>query len=131
MRRGRPSDLTPETSARILALLRAGNYRETAARGAGVHPTTLTRWLRRGRDESEGLYRDFRLAALEAEQHGEIAMLEVVVAAARTDAANARWYLERKHSCRWGKDTLQLRALEKDLAELRKQVTEVLGTPCN
>ena len=45
----RPSKLTPETQNRIVQAARAGNYREAAARSAGIAPSTLYDWLSRGR----------------------------------------------------------------------------------
>jgi len=54
-----PTKLTPERSERILRAMRAGNYLEAAARSAGVHPSTVYRWLERGERDADGPYRDF------------------------------------------------------------------------
>jgi hypothetical protein len=47
-RRGRPTKLTAEVADRIVAAVRAGNYLETAANYAGVHPSTVFRWIKEG-----------------------------------------------------------------------------------
>lgn len=56
---GRPSQLTPELQAKIVQVVRAGNYLKTAAQYNGVGESTLRLWLQKGR------------AAAEARDHGE------------------------------------------------------------
>lgn len=46
--RGRPTLFTEARRQQILGLLRAGNYRNTAAAAAGVAPSTLSGWIARG-----------------------------------------------------------------------------------
>ena len=46
----KPSD---KIRKRVCDSIRAGNYPNTAARAAGIHPATHYRWLRKGKDESE------------------------------------------------------------------------------
>lgn len=42
---GRHTKLTPDTANTIIDAVAAGNYLDTAARAAGVHPATVYRWL--------------------------------------------------------------------------------------
>ena len=48
---GRPSKLTAATTAAICDVIAAGGTRTIAARAAGVHPDTLSGWLRRAAQE--------------------------------------------------------------------------------
>lgn len=48
---GRPTKLTDEMADRIVTAVRAGNYLETAAHYAGVHPATVFRWLKEADDD--------------------------------------------------------------------------------
>lgn len=96
---GRPSKLTPEREAKILQLLRDGNFREVAVRAVRVSYPTFCRWMKC----KSKRYRNFRKAVLEAEQEAEIAMVAVVRSAAYDDAKHAEWWLERKVPDRWGK----------------------------
>lgn len=50
---------TPETQARIIRYVKGGVYLETAAASAGIGKSTLHEWLRRGREEKSGKYREF------------------------------------------------------------------------
>ena len=38
----------PELTTRIVDLVRAGNYIETAAKAAGIHKSTYYAWMERG-----------------------------------------------------------------------------------
>jgi hypothetical protein len=75
--------------------MRGGNFRETAARYAGVPPETLSRWLAR-----DG---QFRQAVLEAEQAAEILAVAYIRKAGETDPKHFEWWLERKFPERWGR----------------------------
>ena len=55
---GRPTKLTPALQARIVKLVREGNYPETAAQSEGVHRDTYYSWMERGR-EREQPFADF------------------------------------------------------------------------
>jgi len=66
---GRPTMFTVRRRELILELLRAGASRRAAARAAGVHHTTLVKWLRRGEHarHPESQYALFREEVIEAE----------------------------------------------------------------
>lgn len=49
----RPTKLTAELSAEIVASIEAGNYNDTAAQAAGVDRQTLYNWLKWGQDGKE------------------------------------------------------------------------------
>lgn len=103
-RRGRPTKLSPELGASIIAALRRGNFLETAAALAGVDAATVRRWLKRGVAEPESPFGTFataaRVALAEAEDHD----LAAIGRAADTGAWQARaWRLERRFPDRWAR----------------------------
>jgi transposase len=101
---GRPATLTPEKQEKIFTAIRAGNYRDVAARWAGVPLRTFRRWCQRGRKAKSGVFKEFWHALLEAEQSAEILMVGLVVRAAKINAKHAEWWLERKFPDRWGRE---------------------------
>ena len=95
---GRPTALTPDVQHRILQALQLGNYRKDAAQYAGVDPTTLHRWVARGRREPDSEYGALREAVLEAESKAKIAAMGCITRSARDgDWRASAWYLERKY----------------------------------
>lgn len=109
-RRGRPTKLTPEFHAAFVRLLKAGNFREVAARALDVDPDTVGRWMRRGERERSGMHREFRRAVIEAETAAEMGMVASVMTAAKADPRHAEWYLERKFPERWGRRRVEIAA---------------------
>lgn len=102
---GRPTLLTPELQAAIVADVELGNYAETAAAAHGIDRATFYRWMQRGKD-GEPLYRDFCDAITRARGHAEKHALKTVRDAfsdPKTGAENARWYLERTAPARFGR----------------------------
>jgi len=71
---GRPTLLTPDVCERIVAAVQAGASREGAAKCVGIDRSTLTEWLKRGREAVEGddLYVRFVAKIREAEGAGEV-----------------------------------------------------------
>lgn len=76
---GRPTKLTPEVTASIVADLEAGHYIETAAESAGVHVTTLYRWMADGAKGIEP-YAAFHEAVTRAKADGEKDLVATVKA---------------------------------------------------
>lgn len=74
---GRPTKLTPELQAKVVKLVRAGNYAETAALSVGITVATWTSWCARGR-EGEEPYAEFLAAIMRARAEAEIALLRRV-----------------------------------------------------
>src|SRR5690242_1609460 len=56
---GRPPKLTPDMQSRLLALLRAGNYVETAAACCGISKDSFYRWLKAGARTKGGPLKEF------------------------------------------------------------------------
>jgi hypothetical protein len=99
---GRPSKLTPEVKETIIQALRAGNYAETAARVAGIGPSTFFLWKQKG-EAGEQPYADFLEAIAAAEAVAESRAVAIIANAMLQDAKHAEWFLERKLQKRWGR----------------------------
>jgi transposase len=103
---GRPTKLTPELFSAIVDAIRSGNYAQVAAATAGITEQTFYEWLRRGRDEPDGIYRRFADAVLAASGEAEQEKLERLRREALADDGDwkaAAWWLERRFPKRWGK----------------------------
>ncbi len=98
---GRPK-LEPVVTQRIVDLIRAGNFLEVAATAAGIHKSTLHRWLRQGRTQVRGRYRKFLAAVEKAQAESESRDVALIAKAASTDWRAAAWRLERKIPRRYG-----------------------------
>jgi hypothetical protein len=105
---GRPTSLTPEVQATIVAAVEAGNYRVTACASAGIHRHTLQNWEKWGL-EGKAPYQEFLAALLKAEAKSEIDLLAEIrgaqpgipgVSGADIWTAKA-WMLERRFASRW------------------------------
>lgn len=97
-KRGRPSDLTPERTRTICEALEQGLSDGLAAQLAGVAPSTLAGWKKRGADPQEVDYVEFLTAYKKAEAKFAQAHL-CLIAAAATDPKNwtaSAWLLERR-----------------------------------
>jgi len=95
------SRLRRDVVARVAEAARAGMTRKLQAQAAGVHPSTLLKWLAEGRDPKTRakLKRELFVAVELAEAEGAQALLEQIREAAveggRWQAA--AWLLERRH----------------------------------
>jgi transposase len=101
----RPTKLTTEAHRKIVGLVRAGNYRETACAAAGVTPKTLRNWLARAAKggKSNEAYVQFALELDEAEATAElIDNNKITIAADAGDWRAAAWRLSRRSPERWG-----------------------------
>ena len=92
---------------RIVELLRAGNFLDTAARLVAVDRSTVYDWMGRGRaDQSAGkatAFSAFLAAVEEAEAAAEADDVAVIKVAGRHDWKARSWMLERKMPTRWGR----------------------------
>jgi len=108
---GRPTKLTPERQETICEAIRGGLCREEAAVAAGVARTTIQCWLAKGKEETEGLYRDFLTALQDAETSLEQECAAVLTTQLKADAPEhirqgaAKFLLERRFRSRWSKTT--------------------------
>ena len=97
----RPTKLTPEIQARIVTAIRAGNYAGPAARSAGISEPTYYRWLERGANEEQGIYREFHDAVRRAEADAEVHAIVVIRKGMERDWRAALAYVERRYPERW------------------------------
>ena len=100
---GRPK-LDPTTTQRVVDLIRAGNYLEVAAMAAGIHRSTLYRWMRHGRDQKRGRYRKFLSQVEKAQAEAESRDVALIAKAAPDDWKATAWRLERKAPRRYGRE---------------------------
>lgn len=130
---GRPTKLTPALQARILKLVRAGNYPEVAAASLGVNRATYYRWMERGEKCAKGdeLFRDFRDALTRAKATAETAALAKVskgFADKVRGPERAQWYLERTAPDRFGRrdkvvvENIVTQELEAALAKIEQRL---------
>jgi transposase len=99
------SKYSPPVHEAIVAAIRQGNYKSTAARLVGIAPTTLTGWLRSGEADENSRYRQLYLECEQAEAEWESEMLGKVRAAAEKPQnwAAAMTMLERRMPEKYGR----------------------------
>ena len=101
----RKTKLTKELQDRMVMAIQAGNFAKVAAEMVGIGETTFYRWLEEGeKPEGRKIYREFRESIKRAEAQAEVANVARIRQAADDGTWQAAaWYLERKHSERWGR----------------------------
>ncbi len=95
---GRPTKLTSAVQDRIIAAIKAGHHRESAARLGGVSPPTLYRWLSADTEP----FLTFQAAVEMAEAELEDDVLGVVTERIPEDPRLALAYLAKRFPGRWG-----------------------------
>ena len=121
-RGGRPTDLTPELKARILQVIRQGNYRSVACRHVGIPEARFSLWMKAGKEDPDSVYGQFRKDVLEVEALAETEALGFIARAARAgDWKASAWWLARKFPERWGDMRGEVKDQGKRIAELEKQ----------
>lgn len=99
----RPTDCTPERTAKVCEALALGVSWAAAAAHAGLDESTVTIWKQRGRDGEEP-FATFLTAATRARASAEVRMAAIVLKSAQEgNAAAAQWWLERRRPAEWGK----------------------------
>jgi len=136
---GRPTKLTPTTQDRIIELVKAGNYAETAAQVAGIDESTFYRWMQQGEGEkARHPYKGFRKAILEAKAESEARMVMVIQKAGFDGSWQAAaWYLERTKQNKYGKQNkVELTGaeggsvkLDVSVDQLETQIANILNKP--
>ena len=112
----RPSRIHDEDlTAKIVGLLRAGNYLATAARAAGIDPSTVYRWIERGESDEEhdvdSPYRSFAaLAGVARAEAVAIRVQRIQMAGQEGDWRADTWWLERAHPKEWGPPSQRIEA---------------------
>lgn len=94
--------LDPAVTQKIVDLIRAGNYLDVAATAAGIHRTTLHRWVRLGREQKRGRYHRFLVSVEKAKAESESRDVALIAKAATDDWKAAAWRLERRTPRRYG-----------------------------
>ncbi len=122
---GRPTKLTPKLLARLVNLLRAGNYRETAASAVGIDRHTIREWEKRGQraspgDPKERVYREFAETVERSESEGECRHVTLIATAAQRQWTASAWLLERKHPEKWGRREAHQVTIEDKRPDLSK-----------
>jgi transposase-like protein len=100
---GRKTKLTPEVQEKIVSAIRAGNYAAIAAEYAGISEGTFYGWLKRGREESKGVFFEFLKAVKGAEREAEVRAVAHVQKHFAENWTAAMTFLERKFPQRWGR----------------------------
>src|ERR1044072_1100662 len=100
---GRKTKLTPEVGEKIVKLISAGNYRETACAAAGIDARTLRNWLKWGAEGTEP-YATLSAEMEEAEGSAEARHVLTLVSASKEDWRAAAWFLSRKWPERWAEN---------------------------
>ena len=99
----RKTKLTPAVQERICKAISDGNYHHVAAAHAGIGESTFYRWLEAGEAATSGAMREFWESVKKAEAGAEVRYVAIIERATNTTWQAAAWWLERKHSDRWGK----------------------------
>jgi len=108
----RKTKLTAKLIETIKKLLVAGNYVVTICDYVKINDKTWYNWLKRGREQAKGLYRDFYEMVKQASSMAEIDAVTAVRKAGQTDWKAAMTFLERRYPDRWGKHGFNLSSNE-------------------
>jgi hypothetical protein len=105
--------LNPEVVGRFFTAIRAGNYRETAARLAGIGPATMYRWMHDPRPE----YAAFRIALLMCEAEVEVEVIGNLARLSRKSTKAGAFLLERRWPERWARPGRRRRPAKPSLSD--------------
>lgn len=119
---GRPSTFTPERAKLILSLITDGVYLTEAAAEAGVSKSTVQRWIRHGKrtGAANQAYQEFRNGYAQARAKASIVCQKLFHQSATKDPKMAVEWLRFNHPDRWGADRAEMRAMRKEVAELKQ-----------
>jgi hypothetical protein len=117
---GRPGTLTPELIATIATAVHYGSSRADTAAGVGIPPRRISKWLARGKRETETIYAQFYLRVMSARGRRCKPASLVEIKGWSSDRGNARPDLEQVETLRKLTRVLFMRAPKSpDLVELR------------
>ena len=106
---GRRTKLNKIRKTAILEAIELGATYEIAAESAGISKSTLFAWLKRGRQETRGNFKDFLHSVKKAESAAAIGALKTIVSASNDgDWKAAAYLLERRHN--YKRDSQHLRS---------------------
>lgn len=98
---GRPSKFSQDIADRVVLMVRAGNYLETAASASGISPVTLRAWLRDGRRAGRGAMFDFAEKVERAQAESEAMDVNKLLQHGQKDWRALAWRLERRFPDHW------------------------------
>lgn len=99
----RPSSFTPENQEKIIQYISEGNYVTTACQIAGIPRSTYYYWKEKA-DAGMEEYVAFFERIEQSEALAEAERVKTIKEASKNGQWQASaWYLERKHSDRWGR----------------------------
>lgn len=124
-RRKAPTKFSRDIQDRIVAALARGSYIETAVKAAGISRATYFRWLKAGREEAEGPFRDFVEAVRQADAVGETALVTIIQTASSRWWQAAAWLLERKYPARWGRKWTKAIDIGSEVASAQQQAQDL------
>lgn len=88
----------PDRRERFCEGIRLGLTHALAAQYAGIEPRSFYRWMKRGAQEEDGIYREFHDAVKAAEAKGAAHALAAILKSANEGQwTAAAWMLERRH----------------------------------
>jgi len=123
--------LTDELRAKIVDLVRRGNYREPSAVACGVKIGTWRKWMQRGNKDTKGVYYELSQALRQAEQEAHTEMVIEVLRQGMADAKHIRWWLGRKFSNYWADDKDAIKELIRRVDALTKALEAAGVLPPN
>jgi len=98
---GRPSKFNQDIADRVVLMVRAGNYFETAASASGISPVTLRAWLRDGRRAGRGAMFEFAEKVERAQAESEALDVNKLLQHGQKDWRALAWRLERRFPDHW------------------------------
>lgn len=99
----RPSKISREIIEKIAESVLHGSSYEAAAAAAGIHYDTLNEWMKKGREQKSGIYREFSEALETANGQCTVNMVRIIQsAAAKGDWKAALEWLKRRRRGEWG-----------------------------
>lgn len=113
--------LTPERAERLLALVKAGQYRSTACAAVGISDRTLRTWLEKG-DSGDERWAEFTRKFREAEAETESRAVVQIQIHGKKDWRALAWWLERRFPQRWG----DLKAATVKIEQERETILDAL-----
>lgn len=117
--------LTPETAAKILKAVAAGNPLKFAAESSGVSESTVMKWLSKGRKAKATIYVQFVHDIKKAQADSvRLRVGRITKAGRRTWQANA-WWLERMQPDHFGTDKRLVASLLEQVTALKAQLDAV------
>ena len=101
---GRPTKLTKQREEGIASMIEEGHSQASAARAHGVDPTTLTRWINKGKEQGEGIFADFYKRIARARAYSEQQYVKELrhMADEVNDTNTLRWMLQQRFPESWG-----------------------------